>query len=56
MKDLFMFLLLKLAKHGKIIEANMYRSGTWATIAIKRKDGIYEFTIQKKDEEKKSED
>ena len=53
MKDLFMCLLLNLQKHGKIVAANLYRDGKFATLEIDGEDAVYTVTINR--EEKKSE-
>ena len=51
MKDLFMCLLLNLAQHGKITEANMYEGGTFSTIKVKTDEGTYRVSITKETEQ-----
>ena len=51
MKDLFMCLLLNLAQHGKLTEANMYEGGDFSKIKIKTETGIYSVSILKEKEE-----
>mgnify|MGYP003296199245 CR=1 FL=1 len=50
MFDLFMCLLLDLVRHGKITEANMYKSGNFSTIKLKTKNGTYSISIHKEEE------
>jgi hypothetical protein len=52
MKDLFVRLLLSLTSQGDITEAYMSKGGNFSSVAIETKDGIYEVSIMKKDEEK----
>ena len=47
MKDLFMCLLLNLTKHGKLVSADMYRSGVFSNIEIESEDAVYTVTITK---------
>ena len=54
MKDLFMCLLLNLRNHGKIVEANMYKGGTYSNIAIRTNDGIYRVSVMKEETEENS--
>ena len=51
MKDLFMCLLLNLAQHGKITEANLYRSGDFSNVTVKTDNGTYRVSISKEDED-----
>ena len=50
MKDIFMCLLLNLAQHGKIIEANMYKDGTYSNVTIKNDNGTYKIGVIKEDD------
>lgn len=56
MKDLFMCLLLNLTKHGKLVEANCYKSGEFSVIAIETEDGIYTVSISKEKKDGGKED
>lgn len=56
MKDLFMCLLLNLTKHGKLVEANCYKSGDFSVIAIETEDGIYTVSITKEKKDGGNED
>ena len=57
MKDIFMCLLLNLAQHGKIVEANMYKGGTYSNITIKTENDIFKISVMKEeDEEEKTTD
>ena len=47
MFDLFMCLLLDLVRHGKITEANMYKSGNFSTIKLETEHGTYSISISK---------
>ena len=47
MKDLFMCLLLNLASHGKLTEANMYAGGEFSQVKLETEHGTYSITISK---------
>lgn len=49
MRDLFMCLLLNLANHGKLTEANMYTGGTFSQIKLKTENGTYSISISKEE-------
>lgn len=55
MQDLFMALLLFLVNHGKLTEADLYKSGRWATLVVETKDGKFKISISKEDEVKGNE-
>ena len=50
MKDLFVCLLLNLAHHGKITEANMYKGGDFSTVTLKTNNGIYRVSVTREKE------
>ena len=50
MKDIFMCLLLNLANHGKITEANMYKDGAYSNVTVKTDDGTYRISVTKETE------
>ena len=55
MKDIFMCLLLNLANHGKITEANMYEGGSFSTIKIKADYGTFRVSVTKEEKENNDE-
>ena len=55
MKDIFMCLLLNLAQHGKITEANMYKCGTYSNVTIETDNGTYRISVTKDVQEKENE-
>jgi hypothetical protein len=47
MKELFMCLLLNLAQHGKLTEANMYTGGEFSSMKLETENGTYSISISK---------
>lgn len=58
MKELFMQLLIELRTFGKLVAANLYRSGLMSSFEVETDDGIYIITITKepKKDEAENED
>lgn len=54
MKELFLNLLRIANAYGNITSANMYSGGKHSYITVETKDGVYDISILKKDEEKEN--